>query len=99
MASFGLLSSAFYYVAKHQAYWPPLAVSALKWREWGGWELYTLDGKRHAVQLLPNSYSSAMISILNFRSLKARRFTVVLTPDLLPTEKARHLKRRLNILH
>lgn len=94
-----IVTSAAYYWAKYNGYWPSRSVQALKWREFGGWELYSADGKRHVMQLLDNSYTSAFVTILNFKTLQGRRFSVILTPDLLPIKQARHLKRRLLLLH
>lgn len=59
------------------------------------WSVFSYTGKRIKVDLLSSSFSSQSLIILNLRSLNSRKYTVLITKNMLTEDEFRHLSVRL----
>ena len=73
-------------------------LSSLTWKDGGEWVL-ELDGdKQYEMQLLPSSYVSPWLVVLNFRAAEEHKGkSVVLFRDALDPESFRRLRVRLGV--
>ena len=73
-------------------------VSTLTWKEGGEWALELNDGVRYETVLLPSSYVSPWLVVLNFNKAENQRDrSVTLFRDALDPETFRRLRVRLGI--
>ncbi|HMT93727.1 hypothetical protein [uncultured Thiothrix sp.] len=70
--------------------------STLIWRETGGWEILSVEGKLQAVKLIQH-FSSRLTIILHLQ-VQGKMQVVIFLPDNLDTMSARVLRRRLHLL-
>ncbi len=74
------------------------SVDILTWKEEGEWVLELNDGTQYETYLLPSSYASTWLVVLNFRkTVNHRGRSVTLFRDALDQESFRRLRVRLGI--
>lgn len=91
----GILLVGFYEWRKQ----PSLGYSGFKqliWRESGGWELETAQGKFAAIQLTQH-FNSSLLTILHVQ-VQAKVWVVLLLPDNLDPVSRQLLHRRLKLI-
>lgn len=70
--------------------------STLLWRETGGWEILSAQGKLHAAPLIQH-FSSKLLTILHLQ-VQGSMQVVIFLPDNLDAVSAQVLRRRLKLL-
>lgn len=70
--------------------------STLIWRETGGWEVLSAQGKLQAAQLIQH-FSSKLLTILHLQ-VQGKMQIVIFLPDNLDAVSAQVLRRRLHLL-
>lgn len=69
--------------------------STLIWRETGGWEILSVEGKLQAAKLVQH-FNSRLITILHLQ-VQRKMQVVIFLPDNLDAVSARVLRRRLHL--
>ena len=59
------------------------------------WYIQDIGKHQHPVQLLPSSFVSKFLIILNYAGIDKKKYSVLLTPDSLDEKEFRRLKIRL----
>ncbi len=73
-------------------------VNTLTWKEGGEWALELNDGTQYETYLLPSSYVSAWLVVLNYNKAENQRSrSVALFRDALDEESFRRLRVRLGV--
>lgn len=70
--------------------------SRLIWRETGGWELLSVQGKLQAAKLMQH-FSSRLLTILHLQ-VQGKTKVIIFLPDNLEPVPAQVLRRRLNLV-
>ncbi len=70
--------------------------STLIWRETGGWEILSVEGKLQAAKLVQH-FNSRLITILHLQ-VQGKMQVVIFLPDNLDAVSAQVLRRRLHLL-
>ena len=61
----------------------------------GNWYIQDVRNQQHPVQLLPSSFVSKFLIILNYAGIDKNKFSVLITRDSLEDDEFRRLKIRL----
>ncbi len=72
----------------------PWAVHTVRWREFGGWEITTINRTHHAVILAENSFCHRWLTVLNLHTRQGKRFRAIFLADNLSPAQALLLRRR-----
>lgn len=89
----GLLYSS----AVHLLYLWPRAIREVTWGADGTWSLSLVSAEQIQARLLPSTYVSVELMVLNFRCNGWRQCALVLLPDALDGELLRRLRVRLRL--
>jgi len=81
----------------HYLYIVPWAVREATWEADGTWTLTLASGERIEASLLPSTYVTARLLVLNFRSGRWQYRSLVLPPDVLDANLLRRLRVRLRL--
>lgn len=73
----------------------PWSIVEAVWSPDGVWILFLANGREVEARLLPSSFVTSPLVVLNFRRATWRRDSLVLTPDSLDPELLRRLRSRL----
>lgn len=82
-------------LAAHVLRWLPWSIAEALWSADGTWILVLASGREVEARLLPSSYVTRALVVLNFRRETWRQGTLVLTADSLDPELLRRLRSRL----
>lgn len=90
-----VLVGSLYAFLVHVLYLAPRAVREATWGSDGTWSLKLVSGERIEAYLLPSTYVTAWLLVLNFRCGRWRRPVLVILPDALDSDLLRRLRVRL----
>lgn len=93
----GLAVSLYHSHRTHIARAAPRAIREAIWDETGAWRLSLAGGDLVRADLLPDSYVSLSLVVLNFRTRERRRMGLILPADALPPHYLRRLRVRLKL--
>jgi hypothetical protein len=65
----------------------------------GDWSVLTSTGQYENVMLLPSSFSSQYLIILNFCTVTTKRYTLLIVKGMMGEDGFRHLRIRLKIIN
>lgn len=94
-----IISSYFYYYQWHVVRVFNKSIVEIHINASGDWSVFSCRGKQIKVDLLASSFVSQPLIILNFCSLNSRKYTVLITKNMLNENEFRHLKVRLKTDH
>ncbi len=97
LVALALLVSLRYSVARWASLSARRAVVALLRDELGEWHATLAGGGELSLRLLPDSYVSGWLVVLNFSGGTRRALPVVILPDMLDRESLRRLRARLRM--
>ncbi len=92
-----VLSGLSYAFLAQVLYLVPRAVREAAWASDGTWTLTLVSGKRIEARLLPSTYVTERLLVLNFRCGSWQHRALVLLPDALEGELLRRLRVRLRL--
>lgn len=92
-----VLSGFLYALGVHYLYLVPWAVREAIWGADGTWTLILVSGGRVEASLLPSTYVTARLLVLNFRCGRWQYRALVLPPDALDANLLRRLRVRLRL--
>lgn len=92
-----LLSGFLYALGVHFLYLVPWAVREATWGADGTWILTLVSGERVDARLLPSTYVTASLLVLNFRCGRWQYRALVMLPDALDANLLRRLRARLRL--
>ena len=92
-----VLSSLLYALGAHYLYLIPRAVREATWGADGTWTLILVSGERVEASLLPSTYVTARLLVLNFRCGRWQHRALVLPHDALDANLQRRLRVRLRL--
>jgi hypothetical protein len=90
-----IISSYFYYYQWHVARVLKKSIVEIHINSLENWSIFSYTGKRIKVDLLGSSFSSQSLIILNFCSFNSKKYTVLITKNMLNEDEFRHLRVRL----
>lgn len=90
-----IISSYFYYYQWHVARILEKSIVEIHINSLEDWSVFSCRGRRIKVDLLSSSFSSQFLIILNFRCFNSRKYTVLITKNMLNEDDFRHLRVRL----
>lgn len=89
-----VLAGLAYGIGAQVLYLFPWGVREATWGSNGTWALVLVSGERIEARLLPSTYVSGRLQVLNFKAGRWRRRTLVLLPDALDPDLLRRLRVR-----
>lgn len=92
-----ILLGAIHVHAVHLGGWAPWSIQTLEWHPDGAWALTLTSGERRAATLLPSTFISLPLVVLNFRVGRWGRRAVPLFADALEPDRLRRLRVLLKI--
>ena len=92
-----VLAGLIFAVAAHVLYLVPWAVREVSWASDGTWWLTLVSGDLVKARLLPSTYVTGRLLVLNFRCGRWWPRAMVLLPDALDADLLRRLRVRLRL--
>jgi hypothetical protein len=92
-----VLAGLAYGICAHVLYLAPWTVREATWGPDGTWTLALVSGRRVDARLLPSTYVTRGLQVLNFRTGRLRTRTLTLLPDAVDGDLLRRLRVRLRL--
>jgi hypothetical protein len=92
-----VLTGLVYGIGAHVLYLTPWSVREATWNSDGAWTLALVSGRRIDARLLPSTYVTRSLQVLNFRTGRWQYRTLTLLPDALDGDLLRRLRVRLRL--
>ena len=92
-----VLASLVNAMAAQVLYQAPWALREATWKSDGAWILTLVSGQQIETRLLPSTFVTPRLVLLNFRRGRWRSRTMVLPPDTLDADLLRRLRVRLRL--